>query len=43
MMYGSIAMGISREKFDEAFEKLKNAKTRARLKKHLMRRYLILR
>ncbi|HOV63243.1 MAG TPA: pyruvate, phosphate dikinase, partial [Spirochaetia bacterium] len=33
MMYGSIAMGISREKFDEAFEKLKNTKTRARLKK----------
>lgn len=33
MMYGSTAMGISREKFDEAFDALKNKETRKRLKK----------
>ncbi|MBP5449578.1 MAG: pyruvate, phosphate dikinase [Spirochaetales bacterium] len=31
MMYGSTAMGIDREKFDDIFEDVKNTKTRARL------------
>ncbi len=31
MMYGSTAMGIEREKFDHAFDKIKNDKTRKRL------------
>jgi pyruvate, orthophosphate dikinase len=31
MMYGSTAMGIEREKFDHAFDKIKNEKTRKRL------------
>ncbi|MBR6060884.1 MAG: pyruvate, phosphate dikinase, partial [Spirochaetales bacterium] len=31
MMYGSTAMGIDREKFDDIFEAVKNTKTRARL------------
>ena len=32
MMYGSTAMGIEREEFDEAFNEVKNSLTRARLK-----------
>ncbi len=32
MMYGSTAMGIEREKFDHVFDKIKNEKTRQRLK-----------
>jgi len=32
MMYGSTAMGIEREEFDEAFSEVKNTLTRARLK-----------
>ena len=32
MMYGSTAMGIEREAFDEAFDKIKETKTRVRLK-----------
>lgn len=31
MMYGSTAMGISREKFDHAFDKIKEEKTKKRL------------
>jgi pyruvate,orthophosphate dikinase len=31
MMYGSTAMGIDREKFDDIFENVKNTKTRSRL------------
>ncbi len=31
MMYGSTAMGIEREKFDHAFDKIKNERTRGRL------------
>ncbi len=31
MMYGSTAMGIDREKFDHAFDRIKNEKTRKRL------------
>src|SRR3972149_6193011 len=33
VMYGAIAMGVSREEFEHEFEKIKNTRTRTRLNK----------